>query len=738
MTPRQTDAPSSFSSALPEAQTFRGWEILADSAWDSEDLRELLAAESDREGSVLLQQGRERVVRATCSVGGNARKVVVKTYGAPGRLREFFERGSARATKARRAFAAARILQEHGVGTPAPVAVAERRGAGGHLLESRLATEFVPALTNFRDELFRIYSENPDCETLMSLMQQVADACRAMHDCGIVHRDLGNQNIGLRKLKGEGLKLKEGEAEPRYEVVFIDLDRVRIFPAGTLTDAQRGRDLARLDLPSDLRRVFHSMYYMGYGPPAAFVEAEAKARAAFARHTALRPWRHPFREWRIRREERRAALAAPPGKAIPLGKELWIWDERSVQAIPAYMSRERRKFRSADNIFRIAKEFFLRGRRVWKNYRKIAESSFSEPADFAGAIGMTLEASLETDWETQISYLAELEDAARSKLPVLLRLYHHKGRPQWDFALEKARELHERGNAVAFALVQDRAALRDAASWRGMVFLAVEKTRDFADFYEIGHATNRGKWGVWDFSDYDKLLAPVIEAKRAFPRIRLTGPACIDFDLHSLPGLLSRVPAGTFSALSQHLYVDRRGAPENFQGKFDLVRKCAIHRAFAKTYGFSEEKIIVSEVNWPLLGAGVYGPIDSPFVMFGPWETRPATPWTTEPPRVSEEEYAKFLCRYVLLAVASGHVSRVYWWRLVHRGFGLVDDSDPVNPRLRPAFFALKNLLAQLAGARFERRVEDVPAGTFALEFSRADGSRFTLRWTRDSFPGLA
>ena len=726
MTPRQTDAPSSFSSALPEAQTFRGWEILADSAWDSEDLRELLAAESDREGSVLLQQGRERVVRATCSVGGNARKVVVKTYGAPGRLREFFERGSARATKARRAFVAARILQEHGVGTPAPVAVAERRGAGGHLLESRLVTEFVPALTNFRDELFRIYSENPDCETLMSLMQQVADACRAMHDAGVVHRDLGNQNVALRKVNDE------------VQVLFIDLDRVRIFPAGTLTDAQRGRDLARLDLPSDLRRVFHSMYYMGYGPPAAFVEAEAKARAAFARHTALRPWRHPFREWRIRREERRAALAAPPGKAIPLGKELWIWDERSVQAIPAYMSRERRKFRSAGNIFRIAKEVFARGLALRRNFAEADALSFRAPAAFAGAFGMTLEATFEQDWATQLRFLGELEEAARERLPVLLRVYHHKGRAQWDFAAEKARELHARGNGVALALVQDRAAVRDPESWREMVLSTVEKTRAFADFYEVGHATNRGKWGVWDFHDYARLLAPALEAKRKYPELRLTGPACIDFDLHSLPGLLSVVPAGTFHALSQHLYVDRRGAPENFQGKFDLARKCAIHRAFAKTYGFSEEKIIVSEVNWPLLGAGVYGPIDSPFVMFGPWETRPAAPWTTEPPRVSEEDYAKFMCRYVLLAVASGHVSRVYWWRLVHRGFGLVDDSDPANPRPRPAFSALKNLLAQLAGARFERRVEDVPAGTFALEFSRADGSRFTLRWTRDSFPEIA
>ena len=93
------------------------------------------------------------------------------------------------------------------------------------------------------------------------------------------------------------------------------------------------------------------------------------------------------------------------------------------------------------------------------------------------------------------------------------------------------------------------------------------------------------------------------------------------------------------------------------------------------------------------------------------------------------------MCRYWLLTIASGHVSRVYWWRLVHRGFGLVDDSDPENPRPRAAFFALQKLLSQLTGTRFERRLTDVPAGTRALEFSRADGSRFTLRWTLDSFP---
>lgn len=713
---------------------YRDRKIFINPEDDTDFIRQLLVEETEPANAVLLQQGRERVVKIPHEQGASgdvpAHDFVVKTYGAHGFLRNFFE-SKEKGSKAKRAFLAAQILQEHGVGTPAPIGFSERYERG-HLREARLITEFVPDLSNFRDELFRIYSENPDCETLINLMQTVADACRAFHDCGIIHRDLGNQNIGLKKMP-----------DGSWRVLFLDLDRVRIFPAGTLSWAQRGADLARIDLPSDLRRVFHLLYFQSYWPTADFSEAEARARKSFARHTALRPWRHPIREWKIRRKERLAAAAnanCGENKILPFGKELWIWDGRSEQAIPAYASRERRAFRSVRNILLSAKEILLRGRKIWKNYKEISGKSFAVPVDFSKTFGVALEAD-SASWKTQIHFLEKLENGGE-KLPVLLRAYHHKGRAHWDFLCEKAAELSARGNAVALALVQDRAAIRSPKSWREMVFSVVEKTHAFTEFYEVGHATNRGKWGVWDFRDYtEKLLPAAIEAKRAFPQIKLTGPACIDFDLHSLPAILSCVPAGTFSSLSQHLYVDRRGAPENFQGKFDLVEKCALHRAFAKIYGFSDEKIIVSETNWPLLGAGVWGPVDSPAEARGPWETRPAAPWSSEPPRVSEADAAKFGVRYWLLAVASGHVSRVYWWRLVHRGFGLVDDSDPKNPRPLAAFFAFQKMLSALAGTRFERRIfpenfagkTDVPAEEFCLEFSRADGSRFRVSWTKET-----
>ncbi len=691
-----------------------GWRVAVSPAWDFPVIRELLTA-AEPADAVLLQQGRERVVKVTCDCGGKRCDVVVKTYRSPGRIREFFEKKD-KGSKAFRAFRAAWILLKNGVGTPEPIAVAERRDTKGHLLESRLITAFVPELTDFRVEMNRLLLgkgiEDPSTE-IAGLMQLVANACRRFHDCGIIHHDLGNQNIGLQK-----------EVSGVWCVLFLDLDRVRIFPAGSLTRYQRGRDLARLFLPSELRWFFCNMYS---GEPArrgtAFRRGLERELRAWNFHSKTRILRHPIQGFRRYLQMKRGGGY---GETPLEGIGAWVWDEKTGQAIVLHDKKNSRKFRPLSNLFRSLKGVLCHGLALRKNYCAAQSESFAESVDFSQTFGMTLEACPAT-WEKQLLWLGELEKSADGALPVLLRFYHHKGRSHWRFVAEKARELHARGNAVAIALVQDREAVRNANSWREMVLFAVEKTRDFADFYEVGHATNRSKWGVWDFADYAKLLAPAIEAKKAFPGIRLTGPACIDFDLHNLPGLLSLVPPGTFSALSQHLYVDRRGAPENFQGKFDLVGKCAVHRAVAKTYGFAEEKIIISEVNWPLKGVETYSPCAAFFC-------EPGAP-TASPPNVSEEDYAKFMCRYWLLAIASGHASRIYWWRLVHRGFGLIDDSDAENWRPMPAFAALKDMLARLAGSRFECRLSETPDEPFAFKFSRRDGSSFKVVWTLDSFP---
>ncbi len=670
------------------------------------DVLSRLAFLVERDSSPLAPPGRHRVDRLALPYGAGTLDAVVKTYGVQSAWRD--KLASQNGSKAERAFLNALTLCAAGIGTPAPIAVAER-WEGARLCESRFVAAYIPELTNLRDEIHHIYSRAPRCAPLMDLLQCVADAIRDLHDAGLLHRDLGNQNIGLQR-----------DPDPfstPWKIFFLDLNRAR--RVENPSPAERGADLARLDLPSDFLRVFHAMYFHGHNPPPEFAEAERKARAAFARHTALRPFRHPFRETRLRRAGQKS------GRPLR-GRDIWIWDDRSAQAIPAYTAKDRRKLLPAANVVAALRDVAKKGLSIRRAHRDLLAQSFQSPVPFDGAIGVTLDAEPAT-WARQLEFLAQLQGAR--KLPLLLRLHHHQNPDAWHWTLDQALQLHRQGHSIALALVQDRRALREPKGWRQMVTLAFDRAHTFADFFEIGHATNRSKWGVWDFREYLRLLDPVRSCLIQHPEAKITGPACIDFEPHALGAILGLLPRDlSFHALSHHLYVDRRGAPENAQGSFDTVAKCALLRAYARAHGFADDRLIVSEVNWPLLGTGVWSPVNSPYETLDP---------RTNDPSVDEDTYAAYMARYLLLSLASGHVSRVYWWRLAARGFGLVDDADPGAWRPRPAFFALQTLLQRLAGATFAKKISS-PPGEFALGFTRPNGPPLTVRWTLSSAPEFA
>ncbi len=687
----------------PAWQPHGPWRYLLAPGW--ENLAEVMPRLSfllEKDSDSLVPPGRNQVNRLKLPAGEMELDVVAKTFAPRSAIGD--RQAAAAGTKAERAFHTALRLRAAGVGTPPPIAVVER-WEGPRLRESHLVTAFVPDLSNLRDELNRLYAEAPRCVPLMALLQSVADAVRAFHDAGFLHRDLGNQNIGLRR---------DPDAPAAWQVYFLDLNRARHVPDPA--PAERGADLARIDLPSDFLRVFHAMYFHGHSPPPEFAEAERRARAAFDRHTALRPFRHPIREARIRRAE---AGIPPPLR----GRDIWIWDDRSAQAIPAYTFRDRRKLLPASNAIAAVQGFARRGIAIHRHYRAALARSFCDPVPFDGAIGMTLDADPAT-WLRQLAYLEKLQGTA--KLPLLLRLYHHQNPDAWHWTLDQALNLHRQGHSVALALVQDRRAIREPKGWRQMVTLAFDRAHTFAEFFEIGHATNRSKWGIWDFREYARLLDPVRSSLIQYPEARITGPAGIDFEPHALAALLHLLPSDLpFHALSHHLYVDRRGAPENRQGPFDTVGKCALLRAFARAHRFADDRVLITEVNWPLAGTGPWSPVTSPYETLDPRQNDPS---------VGEDDYAAFMSRYLLLTLASGHVSRVYWWRLAARGFGLIDDTDPSAWRPRTAFVALQTLLATLAGGTFTRRLE-TPEGENALEFSRPGHTPVTVRWTLDTAP---
>ena len=209
----------------PAWQTRGPWRILIASGRDRPGFDETLSRLPflvEKEAAPLVRPGRHRVDRLLLPCGDATMDAVVKSYGAQAAWRDrlALRRGS----KAERAFRTALALRDAGVGTPAPIAGVER-WEGPRLRDSRLVSAFVPRLTSFRDELERLYAEAPRCAPLMDLLQAVAGAVRALHDAGILHRDLGNQNIALQR--------DPDEPGAPWKVLFLDLNRARQVPDPT-------------------------------------------------------------------------------------------------------------------------------------------------------------------------------------------------------------------------------------------------------------------------------------------------------------------------------------------------------------------------------------------------------------------------------------------------------------------------------------------------------------------------
>jgi tRNA A-37 threonylcarbamoyl transferase component Bud32 len=558
---------------------------------------------------------------------------------------------------ARRSWDVATALRARGIGTPRPVAILER-WERARLVESYFVTEFAEGRT-FHEELSRLLREDPDQEKVLALMEPVAAAVRAMHDAGVVHGDMGNQNIYVDPVR------------------FIDLGRGRV---RELSLGDRAFDVSRLTLPSKLLRIFLRMYwrerwFRGEGPPRAFLRWLSWYRRLFFWHTWTRPLRHP-RRWMRRKR----------GRAYPAARDLWLWDSRSAQPVALLERRDRLLLRSGTTALRIAAATALDYLPVKRAYARLRAQCYGAPVAMADRIGMTVGPARET-WDRELALLQGL-----GRVPVLARCYAHETEREWEFTTAALRALHADGWKVSVALVQDRRAVRDPSRWDAFVKAVLGGLGGVAEWIEPAHAINRVKWGIWSLAEYERLLAPL----EGVPRVM--GPAINDFEL---PHAAAALRARRFDALSLHLYVDRRGAPENRQGKYDALGKFALARALSERGGCGG-RVIVSEVNWFLKDKGYAHP-------FAPY----ATPGLAHEWDVDEETYADYMLRYYLHAICSGMVERVYWWRLVARPFGLV---DPEGWRARPAYHALKDFLDRFGGSTF---VERLPSeeGLYLLRF---------------------
>ena len=216
---------------------------------------------------------------------------------------------------------------------------------------------------------------------------------------------------------------------------------------------------------------------------------------------------------------------------------------------------------------------------------------------------------------------------------------------------------------------------------------------------------------MWGLSETVALWDSVAALRAQFPTVKILGPAVNDFEYHYYPPLLARLArrsgglAGQIDGLSNHLYVDRRGAPENFQGKFSLLEKCALGRAVAEAHGITG--FYVTETNWPLRGTGEYSPLAGAY-----------TPrdYVESPLHVDEPTAAAYLIRYALIALCSGMTERVWWWNLTAHGFGLADELAACRPR--PAWRALVHFHRTVGTSTFRSR--ETRDGALWFHFDRA------------------
>jgi hypothetical protein len=329
-------------------------------------------------------------------------------------------------------------------------------------------------------------------------------------------------------------------------------------------------------------------------------------------------------------------------------------------------------------------------------YRKYRKTLFQQPQPIGDPFGLAISPS-----ERNEEAIALFQESGVKR--ALVRI------PSWE--KNKLGELEvlcqlleESGIGLVFALLQQRDDVLHPQQWADFCKNIFARFSRFSPFFEIGHAWNRTKWGIWDHKEYLGLAESSLRAAEGCG-INLVGPAVIDFEFHLYPSILKKVP---FDVVSSLFYVDRVGAPESKQFGWDAVHKLALLRAVVNTC-LEDRPLWITEVNWPLEGTGKYSP-------------------AAGKPNVSEEEQADYLVRYYILLIVTGWVERIYWWQLIAHGYGLIDGRGS-SWRKRSSFQALKTMVKHLKGSRFEGKIPHPQAEIFA--FCRGEENVLVI-WTKE------
>ena len=593
----------------------------------------------------LIFKMRNRVYRLPCPLGTG--ELCIKAFKKPDRLRSaiYKRRGS----KAKRAHQYAHHLYEQSQTVAEPIGYIEE-WQGSQLVQSYLISRYLDESSDFYSEMAYIINERPYAGDFIKLIRTVAYAVRAMHDSGFIHGDLGPQNILMQRF----------EASEWSNVSFIDLNRGYILDRKP-TLKERAKDLDRMKIPSHFRHIFYQIYFGDCAPPETFLNLAQRYYSRFQWHQDSRNLRHPIRTLK-RKITGKSEVKKKVTTGVPPLRDTWVWDEYSAQPSVVLTGKERRNERSKEDIWLTLKACVKQARPIYKAYKEAKQTAFTRQRDLRLGLGVSVE--VDEHFDAQRKALAELPNQS-----LLIRCYFHLEEAHWATCIDAISQLKVDGHSVSLALIQDRKAILHPEQWEAFVSKVLSECHQALDCVEVGHAINRVKWGMWNLEEMGRLWRKAGEWKAQYPGLTFLGPAVNDFEFQYYPPLLENHKEA-FDAVSGHLYVDRRGAPENAQSGFSTLEKSLLASAIAHSYGKSA--YYITEVNWPLENTGLYSPIAGAYIRKDGKESTL---------HVSEEMSASYMVRYALITLCSGATQRIWWWRLAHQGFGLIDNTDGWRPR---------------------------------------------------------
>lgn len=238
-----------------------------------------------------------------------------------------------------------------------------------------------------------------------------------------------------------------------------------------------------------------------------------------------------------------------------------------------------------------------------------------------------------------------------------------------------------------------------AQHWREFLALVFSRYHQQVAVFEIGNTPNRSRWSGFNYQGFLHAWDIACEESRSFD-LTLAGPNVSDFEPIYNIAFLSAMKNSIRSPdiHTDNLFVERVIEPEAYD-----------HRVLGRWLKNPLSLNLIKKAR-VLKQIGQRFDVDQFICTYNCWTTKRLQRKASD----AEQKKADYLIRYLILAAASGAMTRVYWGPLISNRDGLIgcgaDDYPDIDNvsfykevignvddfQIKPAFNALKNLISKL------------------------------------------